>query len=76
MNHDLKLLIPTSLGHSERSLPSLDSCRAQPPGPNQGLTHLDDVQGQVGPIQAVVLIVKVQGHRGPQPGERQLLGGS
>lgn len=40
------------------------------------MTHLDGVQGQVRPVQAVVLIVKVQGDRGPQPSERQLLRGS
>lgn len=35
--------------------------------------HLDDVQSDIGPVQAVVLVVKIQGHSPPEPGQGQLL---
>ena len=71
----LKPQIPISSEHFEIGLPGLSSHKAGPPQADPGKTHLDDVQGQVGPVQAVAVIVEVQGHRWPQPGEGQLLGG-
>lgn len=35
--------------------------------------HLDDVQSDISPVQAVVLVVKIQGHSPPEPGQGQLL---
>lgn len=53
------------------------SLKPQPQDLTKGSqTHLDGVQRQVRPIEAVVLIVKVQGHGCPQPRERKLFCGS
>lgn len=55
----------------EAYLSSIGRCKH---GPQD--THLDEVQGQVGPVQAVACVVEVQGDGGPQAGEWQLLGGA
>lgn len=38
-----------------------------------GDAHLDDVQSDISPVEAVVLVVKIQGHSPPEPGQGQLL---
>lgn len=43
------------------------------PGWQGGDAHLDDVQSDISPVEAVVLVVKIQGHSPPEPGQGQLL---